>query len=280
MKTDRQELIQKTLQYIIHLFSEGNVPQAIKIATFPKLDIPSSNWSLSNRILMYLRNTEDARTWKQWQKAQRQVKKEEKAFYIFAPRKYKVKCKDDNGEENEKYVLKGFSVVPVFTVEQTEGEILDYQQLELPRFPLLEKAQDWNIDVSAIGFSSDYYGYYQSSGEQEKIRLASPHEIVFFHELAHSSHRRVLGKLKNGQNEEQEIVAELSAQVLAQIVGTQIESTLGNSFLYIKSYAQRMGKDVGVACLSVLSQVEKVLHLILDVHTEKEVIKHESNLCS
>ncbi|WP_372364857.1 ArdC-like ssDNA-binding domain-containing protein [Candidatus Uabimicrobium sp. HlEnr_7] len=253
MKTNRKELIQKTLQHIIGLFSRGNVPKAIKIATFPTLDIPSNRWSLSNRILMYLHNTEDARTWKQWQKVERNVKKEEKAFYIFAPRKYKVKCEDDNGEENEKYVLKGFSVLPVFTVEQTEGKILDYQQLELPKFPLLDKAREWNIDVSAIGFSSDYYGYYQSSGEQEKIRLASPHEIVFFHELAHSSHRRVLGKLKNGQNEEQEIVAELSAQVLAQIVGTQIESTLGNSFLYIRSYAQRMRKDWSSLFISVIS---------------------------
>lgn len=267
MQQDRKQLIHKTLHHIINLFRTGNVPQAINIATFPKFVMPSNRWSLANRMLMYLHDTEDARTWRQWQQSQRNIKKNEKAFYIFAPKKYKVKGKDENGEENEIYVLKGFSLVPVFGVKQTEGKPLVYQQIELPKFPLIEKAHEWDIDVSAIGFCDEYYGYYQTLGKQEKIRLASPNEVIFWHELSHAAHRRVLGKLTKGQNNDQEIVAELAAQVLAQMMGTQIESTLGNSYLYIKSYSERMGKDIGMACLSVLSQVEKVLYLILD--TEK-----------
>lgn len=217
---------------------------------------------------MYLRNTEDARTFKQWLEKERIVNKGEKAFHIFAPRKTKIK-EEINGEEMEKYVITGFTVIPVFALEQTDGKPIDYQALELPKFPLIEKALEWNIDVSAVPGQKDYYGCYLSSRNQEKIRLASPDEVVFFHEISHASHKRVIGKLEDGQHAEQEIVAELSAQVLAQMVGTQVESTLGNSYNYIKSYSDKTGKDIGLACLSVLSQVEKVLHLILDVRKDE-----------
>jgi hypothetical protein len=59
------------------------------------------------------------------------------------------------------------------------------------------------------------------------------------------------------------LLAELAAQTLAQIVGTELNSTLGNSYAYIERYASQIKKDVGRACLSVLSEVEKVLNLIL-----------------
>lgn len=102
-------------------------------------------------------------------------------------------------------------------------------------------------------------GQYRDSVAEE-IWLATPSEKTFFHELSHAAHKRVKGKLVNGQNPKQEIVAELSAQVLAQLVGTKLESTVGNSYKYIEGYAK---KDVGKACLAVISDVEKVLKLIL-----------------
>lgn len=279
MKKTKKQLIQETLRHIIELFRSGNVPQAIAIATFPKFDIPSNNWSLANRILMNLNGTEDARTYKQWQYAKRMVGKGQKAFHIFAPRKIKVTKEDEDGNKTDLYIVKGFLPIPVFRLEQTEGKDLDYQKIELPSFPLIDKAKEWNIDVSAVGFNDNSYGYYSFDGQQEKIRLASPHEIVFFHELSHSSHRRVLGKLKNIQDPEQEIVAELSAQVIAQLVGTKIESSLGNSYEYISSYAKRIGKEVGIACLSVLSQVEKVLYEIFEASTYKKEKDYEKSRC-
>ena len=38
----------------------------------------------------------------------------------------------------------------VFRVEDTDGEPLDYQKMELPEFPLIEKAKEWGIFVKAV----------------------------------------------------------------------------------------------------------------------------------
>jgi len=260
----KAEKITSTLHNIIQLFEAGNVPEAIAIATFPQFDVPSSAWSLANRLLMMIAKTSDARGWQQWQMAGRYIKKGAKAFYILAPRLIKKEKPEAVEEENQRqYFCAGFLPIPVFSVESTDGEELNYEKLELPTLPLMEKAKEWGIEVKGVAFQGGYYGYY-SPTKYEKIRLASPHEIVFFHELAHAAHSRVIGQLKNGQNPQQEIVAELSAQVLAEMVGTQMESTLGNSYQYIKNYADKMKKDVGLACVSVISDVEKVLKLILN----------------
>jgi transcriptional regulator of met regulon len=50
---------------------------------------------------------------------------------------------------------------------------------------------------------------------------------------------------------------------LAQLVGTQLDNTIGNSYEYISQYAQRLKKSVAIAVLSVVSEIEKVLDLIL-----------------
>ena len=73
-KQIREERISSTLRKVIELFESGNVPQAIAIATFPPYDVPSSRWSLPNRIIMMLSHTQDSRGWKQWQEVGRKVK--------------------------------------------------------------------------------------------------------------------------------------------------------------------------------------------------------------
>ncbi|NUM36386.1 MAG: antirestriction protein [Candidatus Brocadiae bacterium] len=197
----------------------------------------------------------------------RYIKKNEKAFYILAPRIVRKEQEEENQENPEtrceKHICVGFFPIPVFAVEQTQGAKLEYKKIELPDFPLIENAKAWGIDVKGIAFQGKFFGYYQS-GEKEKIRLDSPSEKVFFHELSHSVHAKIIGKLDPGQNPKQEIVAELAAQVLAQLVGTEMESSIGNSYEYIQKYATLAKKDVGVACLSVVADVEKILKLILD----------------
>ena len=260
-----EERIQSAIRKIIDLFVSGNVPQAIAIATFPPFDVPSNAWSLLNRLIMAFSGTSDSRGWRQWKQVGRYVRKGEKAFYILAPRMMK-KSVDDPEEESgvrEVHICSGFVPVPVFAIEQTEGEPLDYQELELPELPLIGKAREWGIDVKPIAFQGGYRGYYQHSDAGEKIRMATAHEKTFFHELSHATHKRIKGNLQGGQDARQEIVAELAAQTLAQLVGTEMESTLGNSYEYIKGYAEKLHKDVGRACLSVIADVEKILTLVL-----------------
>ncbi len=249
------------LQRIVDLFKEGNIPKALAVATIPpQAGIPSAKWSLSNRLLQFLADTSDARGFRQWQKAGRQVNKGAKAFHILGPKARTVKETDENGQETEKIIVVGFFAIPVFRAEDTDGEPLPYEPAKPP--PLADVADQFGLSVSYQTFASRYYGYYQ--GESKRIVLASHEVKVFFHELAHAAHYRIGGKLKGGQVPNQEIIAELTAATLAQMYCP--ESNLGFSYEYVKSYAKKSKKSIERACLAVINTVGKVLDEILNTH--------------
>jgi len=246
----------EVLSAVIQRFKDGSIPQAIALSCFPPANIPAHKWSLLNRTLMFMAGSQDARGIKQWNKVSRKVKKGSKAFHILAPW---IK-KEGDREGNETEILKGFMAVPVFRVEDTEGDPLDYEQIEVPDLPLLDKATEWGISVKVIPGNYRILGYYRP--KTEEIAIASKDEIVFFHELAHAAHARVNGSLQPGQDWKQEIVAELSAAVLCQMVGKSSEY-LGHSYIYIEDYAKKAELTAVQGCLRVMSDVEKVLNLIL-----------------
>lgn len=248
--------VKEVLEGIFNRFQSGDIPKAIAHSMFPIPDIPSCKWSLCNRTIMFLSGTQDARGFRQWHQANRYVKKGAKAFYILVPMIYK---KDREGEERQ--VLCGFKLSAVFKVEDTDGEALEYQQVELPELPLFYVAEKWGISVKAIPGNYHYYGYY--SDNKKEIALASQDETVFFHELAHAAHEQIKGKLTPGQDWKQEVVAELSAASLCQIVGKDGDKYLGSSFRYIADYAEKAKHSALTACLQVMGDVEKVLNLIL-----------------
>lgn len=250
--------ITEVLNSILEQFKTGDIPQAIAYSKFPIPNIPSPHWSMLNQLLMFFAGTADARGFKQWQTVNRRVKKGSHALYILVPL---IKSRtDDRGDD--KCFLVGFMASPVFRVEDTEGEALDYEKQQLPALPLMEKAQEWGISVKAIGGNKNYYGCYIP--KLKEICLATDEEKTFFHELAHVAHEKVRGSLKTGQVPTQEIVAELSAQALCRIVGKTFDRQTGNSYQYIETYSSYMNCSPYIACVKLLSEVEKVLNLILD----------------
>jgi hypothetical protein len=256
------EKVRATLASILDKFQSGLIPEAIAFSTFPIPDIPASHWSLLNRTIMFFSGTQDARGFRQWQHSNRFVKKGAKAICILAPLIVK-----QTKEGEELVILRGFKAVPVFRVEDTDGEPLDYQQIELPDFPLIERAKEWGIEVKAVPGNYRYHGYY--SGKRSEIGIASPEECIFFHELSHAAHERACGTLQGGQHWNQEIVAELSAQALCYMVGKAPGSTLGNSYQYIAQYAEEAKLSPIGACLKCLGDVEKTIGLVLSpVHAE------------
>ncbi|MBT3388078.1 MAG: antirestriction protein [Desulfobacula sp.] len=253
------EKIKTVLNTILEAFESGAIPEAVAVATFSPIgDIPSAHWSFTNRTIQFLSGTIDARGYRQWLAVDRQVKKGSKAIYILVPCFKKNK---DDATKEEKKVLAFFKAMPVFPVESTEGEPLDYQNIELPALPLVERAYGWGIDVKAVPSNYHYYGYY--SPERKEIAMATPAEKTLFHELSHAADHIIKGNLKPGQNPLQEITAELSAQALARVVGTSAEDTTGNSYRYIKKYAEQIKMSPHKACLKVLADTEKILNLIL-----------------
>lgn len=259
--------INQTLSGILEIFKSGQIPEAVSYAAFPPFDIPSEEWSYLNRIIMWMNGTRDARGYRQWMKVGRHVKKGATAFHIFAPRMRKEK--NETGEEDLSLI--GFLLVPVFRYEDTEGESLNYHQTPINSFPLIEKARQWGLDVHAVSGNKQYWGCYSGSD----IKLATPEETVFFHELAHHAHKLVVGELKPGQDWRQEIVAELSAEALARIFGLKKETT-GNSYKYIENYAAQAELTPVTACLQVLGDTEKVLKLILEVDKQEMKLAESS----
>ncbi len=174
---------------------------------------------------------------------------------------------ENPGRQGNRIATTGFISVPVFPVEDTEGEPLAYQELPIPQPPLLELARKWGLSIKAVPGNNLFLGSY--SPAKQAIELATAEEKVFFHELAHHAHKLVMGEIKTGQDWRQEIVAELSSQALCRLVGKSAEDTLGNSYRYIARYAKEAGITPVAACLKVVSDVEKVVNLILREDPQK-----------
>ena len=206
---------------------------------------------------MFLSGTADARGFRQWKEVNRHVRKGAKALHILVPQI--VRRENDKGEDEER--LAGFLAKAVFRVEDTEGSPLDYKQIEVPEPPLIGKAKEWGLSVKAIPGNFQYYGYFSQS--RQEIALASKEESVFFHELAHAAHQRVITDFNKTQCWKQEIVAELVAAALCRIVG-KTSKYLGNNYRYIKHYANKANLASVQACLRVMGDVEKVLDVILN----------------
>ena len=67
-------------------------------------------------------------------------------MYILVPCIYK----QQHEEGQEQFILRGFKAAPVFCVEDTHGQPLDYEQIDPPSFPLIDVAEQWGISVKAI----------------------------------------------------------------------------------------------------------------------------------
>jgi len=251
--------IREKLNSILEAFEAGNIPEAVAYSMFPIPDLPSSKWSLLNRITVFLSGTADARGFRQWNEAGRHVKKGAKAVYILVPRMIKRETPSEAGEAEEEF-LAGFMARPVFRVEDTDGEPLDYEQIELPELPLMERAKEWGLSVKAVPGNYQYHGYF--SQDKKEIGLASKDEAVFFHELAHYAHHLIVGDLRTVAPWEKEVVAELAAAALCKIVGKD-SKYFGASYQYVKHYAEQEGLSPVKACLRVINQTEAVLALIL-----------------
>jgi len=249
---------------LLALWESGEMPAAIATLTIRRQagERPSDSWSLGNRLLVLMADTEDARGFRQWEQAGRHVVKGARAIYILGPIARKVHDEDPaTGEPTERTIIRGFKAIPVFRLEDTEGEALqvpDYAPPVLP--PLAEVATAWGIKVAYCpDRGGGYYGAYSPTAEH--IELVTHAEMTFFHELAHAAHRR-LGRLTSaGQDPRQEIVAETSAAALCLMYGLQ--GYVAPAAQYVAGYADVGADDAARGALKHLGEIEAVLELIL-----------------
>ncbi|WP_231640566.1 ArdC-like ssDNA-binding domain-containing protein [Nocardiopsis sp. NRRL B-16309] len=96
-------------------------------------------YSLGNLLMIVDQNPDatDVRSYGDWKKVGRHVRRGERGIRIFAPLRYRVR--DDDGEPvtdrdgNPRYRVPGFTVVSVFDVAQTDGEPLPDTDRANPR---------------------------------------------------------------------------------------------------------------------------------------------------
>lgn len=253
---------------LLEMFKEPESLETIAKSMFRrKQDIPSDNWSVLNRLIMMRHNTFDARGVKSWFKIGRKVMKGG-SFCIIAPKMFQIPEKDENGnpildsngKEKKKVILVGFKPIPVWPVEQTEGKEVDYKMdKDLPEFMCKEVAENWGIKVKQTFDNPSFYAYF--SPEKGEIIMATDNQQTFFHELCHCADAKVQGKIKNGQDEVQEIVAEFGASVLMRMFG--LKAGTKNTYEYVKKYADNLSKDPIDAVIPLVSRISKAIELIL-----------------
>jgi len=265
MKSKFTKKAEASLSKLIKRFENGDVAACCAIATFPSPDFPSSKWSLNNRWLAFAQTGQvDCRGFRQWEKIGRKVRKGSTAAFILRPKMFKVEV---DGKEEMR--LAGFGTVAVFPVDCTDGDDLDYEIPALPKLPLMDVAEKWGVKVSAHFANGNILGW---TNTKDEIGLCTTEEKTFFHELCHVAHARLSeGGLKNGQDAKQEIIADLGAQVLSYFVGRGERDLSGNTFRYVKDYADKSGQNVLGACLAVLSETAEVIGSILDAASERSV---------
>lgn len=256
----------EAVQNILEMFREQSFPKQLSISIIRKSkdepEIPSDHWSILNRMLMVMiGRTLDARTYKQWQTAERQVKKGAKSFPIIAPITKKV-VDEESGEEKIKLI--GFRAMPVFPVELTDGKPLpsfDYTPADIPLSSqkLTKVIEKLGGTVRWAPIRGNALGFYRPS--DKSITLSSPEFVTFAHEASHFVHDTIENILLV-DSKKAEIIAELSASVLCEIVGEHGYEQ--QSYQYIKSYCKdKDPKAVLSAINSVLTTVEKIINIII-----------------
>ena len=222
---------------------------------------PSANWSFSNQMIMYMHGTMDARGYNQWPKVYRHVKKGAKAIYILAPRMFTKQEKDEKTNEITKIpILVGFEAVPVFAIEDTEGEpLMEYTPKELP--PLYELAKKEDLTVEYTDSTNGANGSYCK--QTNKITLHTEAKDTFLHELIHHYDLKT-HKPKPGQDQTQEIVAQLGAATLYKMY-TGKDDVDAYTWGYLASYVNSTDQETVIStCLKVIDRVGKAIQAIVN----------------
>jgi hypothetical protein len=246
------------------------------VSKFPKR-------SLRNQMLIYIQKP-DAQLvagLKTWNKFGRQVNKGSQAIKIFAPITKKETVIDKKTkEEVEKNVIKGFRLVNVFDVNDTNGVPLpttplvpenvkesDFaKKIFVPLVEELRKELPVELDENYVGDSNGYY----SRLEHKIVVNANSHRDItnqlktLIHEYAHAIFHNETGKYTDYDRDSKEVQAESVAYLTTKSFGMD---TSDYSFAYIKGWASGKDEklllayqdDIQKECANIVKKIEDVI---------------------
>lgn len=256
--------VAEAVENLITMFREQNFPERVAFTIIRKKNSlagkPSDNWSIGNLMIMaFIGKTGDARTFKQWLAVNRCVKRGAKAFRIYAPIIHKIK-KDNVSADEDDYIVLGFKALPVFRIEDTEGEPVrtpDYTPPEMP--PFYDVAEKLGLTVNWKAFNGEAYGWYNT--KSKVITLSSEDAFIYFHELAHAVNATFADLNKDRQRAE--IVADFTAAVLCELQG--ISGYQYQTYEYVKYYCRdKSDKAVIKTVMGVLNEVAQIVDIIIE----------------
>lgn len=253
----------ESVQSLLEMFANQDFPKQVAWSIIRRNpnepSIPSDCWSICNRLIMRLiGNTDDARTYLQWQSVGRQVNKGAKAFYIFAPI---LKKEVDEVSGKEKLELRGFRPLPVFGIKDTEGEAVtkpNYHPLVLPPLTAVAEALGISVRWKPMDKSRSALGFYRPA--DKSITLYVKDSAVFYHELGHAVHD-TFEPMHTVDGNYAEVVAELVSAVLCVMNGEKGYEQ--QSWEYLQRFtATKDDKATLKAITNVLNTVEKIINII------------------
>jgi len=200
------------------------------------------SYSLNNTALIFAQKPEATflKGYKSWQDLGRHVRKGEKGIKIFAP----LMKKEVDKSGREKRTLKGFRLISVFDLSQTEG---DDSQLPVALKGLSDNRDytelfegivaNLDIPVEIEEMSYGQHGFYRIKEASIAInkRNSSLHSLkTLIHELAHHYRIQLLkGKRHKLSINQEEFIAESSAYLVCTRLGID---TAEYSIPYIKGW--------------------------------------------
>jgi hypothetical protein len=146
--------------------------------------------------------------------------------------------------------------------EYTGENPLHHEPVNLSELPLMEKAGEWGISVKMVSFSRCKCPGHYDKGRQE-IQLVSADSKTFLHGLAHAALERLSDPTTHTQPQLQEIIAELAAAALHQIIVKTPDEKLSNSYSLILFNAGALDKTPLEACLEVFSETVEIIKYLL-----------------
>jgi antirestriction protein ArdC len=227
-------------------------------------------YSFNNHLMIFLQRPDATVVagFNRWKSLGRFVKKGEKGIAIFAPCRYKTKVETDAGEETVQQI-RGFRVVHVFDISQTEGEELPDLDAVRPRLLDADAPEGiWDALVAqaaAAGFEvirkrrGSENGYCDFSSKQIGVRPdVAPAQAIktLIHELGHALlHSDELPRSKE--------VAEVEVESVAYIVCDAIGLDSGDySFAYVARWsdgATELIKDTAERVIGCSKQILEAL---------------------
>ena len=118
-RTDRLKAAHRRLQEAVQSIVTGEDWQRM-LKTAAKFH----RYSFHNTLMIFLQRPDATSVagFNRWKSLGRSVKRGEKGIAIFAPCKYKTKIETEEGDEKTMQQIRGFRVVHVFDISQTDGE--------------------------------------------------------------------------------------------------------------------------------------------------------------